>query len=295
MSTDIMRSDSQPFEQSLPLEEQKLKMERREDGEMALFDTYKDIVRPGRSVVVIGPSASIYLDATSVLAAYLLGPDGKLFMADPNSQNFSYREEMEKKVGGVVTGIGDVHRYMREMASAKSCGMVLANPVWLGGESGAQHIPVEDSSLDVVVDHNTSVFLAGIPSLPHYSDALLREVLLSCFREYARVLRQDGDIIIQTNNTKYKLINKATGKSVVLQILEKCGFYVTQRQTQDIVMIPIEENVADQLKKQQFVNCGDNTGYFLGSRVVERGDKYFIRFDKQDHYSEDLYLAKRVI
>ena len=120
---------------------------------------YTENIRPTDTVVSVGPSASILKDATLLLASSLLSSEGRLYIADPLSpQNTQTYAELQARIGGVVTGIGNVERILAEIAELQRLGMNLQTPEWLGETSAAQNIPLPDQSVDVVSDHNTSVF-----------------------------------------------------------------------------------------------------------------------------------------
>lgn len=251
-----------------------------------VYTKYQELIKPESAVLVVGPSASLTYDASLLFVANLLGEEGELFVADPLSNKTTSNAELEKKIGGDVAGIGNVDHYLDEIQLLKNNGLALAEPKWLGEESGAQKIALPDNSLDIIVDHNTSVFIAGLPGF--LSPQEKREKILNTiYKEYHRVLKTSGKILLQTDNEKYELEKN----EFFTKILESGGFRVEQCVVNDVMEIPIDQSVYQNLSSSS--DAGLSFMNVLPYYLKNRDGKYTIRFEIRDHISPNLYICSK--
>lgn len=253
---------------------------------------YSEIITPSSSVVVVGPSHSIFTDATLLFATYLASR-GNVYVADPISTKNTTYDEMSQKVGGKVAGIGNVDNILSEISALQKAGLELQSPQWLGPESAAQKIPLPDESIDVIIDHNTSVFLAGKPERPNNLEEQIKE-LEKCYREYARVLKIGGHILLQTDINTYQLHDDSQGQSLLDSLLKKFGFSVIHQQVEDEFVIPIggpfSQRVLDTPKYRQ----EEQLLYYINRRMERSNGKNVIKFRNTRHISNDVFIAQKV-
>jgi SAM-dependent methyltransferase len=252
--------------------------------DLRLYREYDKLIKPGQVVVVVGPSSTIFNDATLLLASQILGGKGKLFVADPVSSKDSTPYDQLRAKLGVVSGIGNINQHIGEIESLIEKGIPATPPVWLGKESAAQNIPLEQESVDVLIDHNTSVFLANSSQQESTTN-----VLKNCYREYYRVLKKGGHVILQTDAGKYSLGKRLFKKGAIEQSLREIGFSVTHQKIEDKIFIPVGDNFVNSIPKAS----GSKPLVFLKDRVVICNKKHYLKFDKQDHRSNDVYIATK--
>lgn len=253
---------------------------------------YAENIRPTDTIVSVGPSASIFKDASILLASSLLSQQGKLYVADPLSEKIAYTyDQLLAKIGGVVTGIGNVDRIVAEIEELQRLGMNLQIPQWLGETSAAQNIPLPDHSVDVISDHDTSVFLAdrAIFDNPIQREDTLRDI----YTEYSRVLRPGGKILLQTNKQLLKRTRNFKTE-IIRKILQESGFLVVEKQIEERIDIPIQPETVDFLKSIEELHDDKSRVRFLGRKVIQDIGTPMLRFDQPDHWSPDLYLGVKI-
>ena len=142
---------------------------------------FSEVIKPRDIVVVVGPSYTMLNDPSLLMTSRLLDEKGTLYVVDPISRTSGQDISKIRAKLGIVTGTGDVDSYISEINSLRKAGLSFEEPKWLGAESGAQKIVLREGSVDVIVDHNTSVFLAGLPQVR--SNPERSEVLYRIYRE----------------------------------------------------------------------------------------------------------------
>lgn len=257
-----------------------------------LSKLYSEIITPSSSIVVVGPSHTIFTDASLLFASYLASR-GNVYVADPISTNNTSYDEMSQKVGGKVAGIGNVDNILSEITALQKSGLELQIPQWLGPESAAQKIPLPDESIDVIIDHNTSVFLAGKPSIPNNLETRIRE-LEKCYKEYARVLKTGGHILLQTDINMYQLHNDGQGQLLLDSLLKKFGFSVIYQQAEDEFVIPIEGPFLQRVLDKSEYRQEEQLLYYINRRMEKRNGKNIIKFRNTGHVSNDVFIAQKV-
>lgn len=244
-----------------------------------------EVIKPGAKVVVVGPSFSLTHDATLLLASSIVNQEGEIFVADPESASQTSKrtyDDLLKLSGGAATwGIGDVDNYLSEIQKFQSFGFDLKTPRWLGPESTAANIPLENDYLDILIDHMTSPQLGG-----RTEDKRVR-VFSLIYGEYNRVLKKDGKILLFTSSAFFGEINKT------IQIaMEKTGLVVETKDIEDIVEFPMTSEVYSHLQKFQKhspTKTANNTlRDILLKRSFRRDDRYFVKFKPE-------YPATKVI
>lgn len=251
---------------------------------------YREIIKPDDKVVVIGISIGVFYDASLLCVSDILkeSVSSELYVVDPISRkDGSMYSELREKVKGVVEGIGNVDSYFAELDLLKRRGMYLKEPKWLGVDSGAQNINLPDESMDVIVDHNTSVFLGGLPGLNKNRN----EILYSIYQEYCRVLKRGGKVLLQTDKKRYAL----EGNSLT-SILSNSGFEVDEVTVDDKLEIPVDRvtynNWAVELKARVDKQDHDDlNSKLMFNRIEDRGGDKFLVFRSLDQPSRNLFIA----
>ena len=217
----------------------------REAGEV-----YRTYIHPGDTVVVLGPSDSVFSDPTLCYVSRLLARGGRVLVADPQSSEHpirdnAHREEITSTVGPVA-GIGDVHKHLEDLRMFRMAGIPLAVPEWLGPTSGIHAIGCLDESVDAIVDHAT-VFIAGfgMHMYREYAEAVLRKG----FRESHRVLKPGGVLLLQTHIVSYG-DGVLPYKQNLPDFLDESGFSVEERRVQDAFTIDGSRQAWETLKEQ---------------------------------------------
>ena len=256
---------------------------------------YSENIRPNDVVVVVGPSSSLLHDATLLFVSHLVR-DGTIYVADPitRSDPRSY-DEMEKAIGGKVTGIGDVSHYLSELNALKNAGMRLSDPKWLGPESAAQKIPLPDNFADLIVDHNTSVFLAGLPDETNVAER--KRILQAIYSEYHRVLKPLGKVLLQTSNVRYQFDGGLTSVGLLERVLAANRFSVIKQKVEDVVKIPIEGKFYDAIFENDDYKSALARGrellWFLNKRLKVEDGQNVLEITNTDHKSDDFYVATK--
>lgn len=266
-----------------------------------VYGEYKKVIsKEDAKVVVIGPSVSVFSDPTLLLTAHLTGKKGDLYVVDPRDQIEDRVSSNENTAVGILRTSGNINNHLRQMGLFKKIGMNLMSPKWLGKESDIKNIKLPDNSVDVIVDHSTSTFLAEVEA---YRDFRLHFVptrdayLKTCFDEYQRVLKDGGCLLLQANVEHYCFgrTEIGMGKQVLMDLLEGGGFEVEYKKINNVLKIPIDDVVLDVLKEDIDT---DKWGTFDGGdlhelkkRIVQDQNKHFIQFNDS---SPDLFVAKKI-
>ncbi|MEK7551069.1 MAG: hypothetical protein AAB532_00510 [Patescibacteria group bacterium] len=251
---------------------------------------YQEIIKPNNAVAVVGPAYSLFKDPGLLLASFLVRSEGKLYVVDPVSrENQRDYDQLSEGVGGIVTGIGNIDHYLEEISSLRGLGAPLKNPEWLGTDSGAQNIALPDDSLDVIIDHNTSVFLAGKPDTSALPER--RAELEKIYREYQRVLRVGGKLLLQTDNIRYGLQGDTPQKGLINEVLKDLGFQASDIEVKDTITIPIS---GDFYKAVAESHRDDGILWYLSLRLSEKNGAHMLTFEKPDHYSPNFYIATKI-
>lgn len=222
-----------------------------------LSTLYRRYIRPTDVVVDVGPGWTIRDDPSLVLLANMLSNGGKLYIVDPLSQTHG------------AQGTGNVDIPMTEVKELRKCGMPLAEPTWLGKDSHAEHIPLADHSVDAIVDHNTSLFL-----MQTNNDRSKEDGLQSIYREYRRILRHGGRLILQTDCARF-----GTTRKQLENVLSRVGFGVKYERVQDVCSIPITEETFHTVRATA---SGDLTR-------VQDGKYFFVR--EARYQSKDCFIG----
>lgn len=254
---------------------------------------YGENIRPNDVVVVVGPSSSLLHDGTLLFVSRSV-TDGTIYIADPITRSDPRsNDEMEKAIGGKVTGIGDVSNYLSELNALKNAGMSLSDPIWLGPESAAQKIPLPDNFADLIVDHNTSVFLAGLPSNTNVAER--ERILQVIYSEYHRVLKPLGKVLLQTSNDRYQLGGGLTSVGLLERVLAANGFSIIEQKVEDVTKIPIEGKFYDAILANDDYKSALARGqallWFLNRRLEVEGGQNVLEITNTDHKSDDFYVA----
>lgn len=243
-------------------------------------EIYADHIHANDQVVVVGPSVSPFLDPTLLFVASRLGLKRDVFIADPQSGKIhSLEERMEARdTAGGIAGVGNVTLYTRELEVMRDCGLSLATPIWLGSQSGVHNIPLVDGSVDRIVDHNTSVFVAGCESgHAHFLDTL--DHMDKTLHEYRRVLKYGGTVMLQTDARDWH-VGEYTLDRVLPDLMRDHGFSLQHVHVRDVFTIVFPQDVFDRyiLRVSGLINFGAYHNGRLRIRVGEYG-------------SPDLYIA----
>jgi hypothetical protein len=263
-----------------------------------IYEEYKNVVsKEDAKVVVIGPSISVFTDPTLLLTAHLIGKKGNLFVVDPQTQEKPTGNETT--IDKILQNSGNINNHLKQIDLFKKIGMDLMSPKWLGKESDIKNIELPDNSIDVIVDHSTSIFLAELNTYKDFSLNFVstrNEYLKSCFAEYQRILKNEGCLLLQANAENYCLrkTEMGIGKQTLSDLLQSNNFEFNYIKINDVLKIPINDVTLDILKENIDM---DKWGTFNGRdlhelkiRIVQSQNKNFIQFHDS---SPDLFVAKK--
>jgi len=256
---------------------------------------YSEIIMPGHTVLSIGPSKSLLYDPTLLYASWVLGNKGKLYVVEPQSSKAKSRFMSPEK----VQGIGDINHYLKEIYDLRKLGMDLTKPRWMGVGGTATHTGLKENSVDIIIDHHTSIYLAGwISGHQEESARLLSDI----YSEYSRVLRDGGKLLLQTNLKRY-VEDKSLlqDESLLQRLLTAAGFEVNHRLIKDIFSIPLHTDVTDKIIKSRRRNNQQklHTVNYLHSLITSRGENSYLQFVVSDdnlnlgYISEDLFIGTK--
>ena len=255
---------------------------------------YSEIIKPGQSVAVIGPSTSIVDKPALLYTCWLQRDGGTVFVVDPQwGQTTKSSADMSKEFGR-VDGAPDFNGYhMKQIEVARSKGIPLSLPRWLGPESAAQKIALDDASLDTIVDHTVSVFVSGLKG----TDPKIRQQRLKeCYDEYHRVLKPGGTLILQTNRKEYDLKRSLFNKSLLDRVLEQSGLSIVKElEVADDFRIPIDPSVYDRWQPREYPGTESYQAaeaYFMFSRIKEQGGQYHLTLDETWSQGPDMLICK---
>ncbi len=246
--------DFPPTEPSLPVENENIggmaeetspsRLQEEESHSLEAYTLYEDNIHPGDTVISIGPNGHIWRDPSLLLAAHQLGTDGRLLIADPQYEMLGADEydAAIEKAGSPITGYGSVKAHLEELSSLRSMGVPLATPEWLGERCTAQNLrnpdgtPIEDGSIDVIVDRDTSPFVISQWGTGMIDDP---NALQRIYDGYARVLRAGGRVILQVDTSTY---HTPDGQELNYRdMLERAGLAVEVHQVDSTFQIPVDE------------------------------------------------------
>ncbi|MCL4360007.1 hypothetical protein M1555_02005 [Patescibacteria group bacterium] len=257
------------------------------DSPPELADVYGTLIGQDDRVMVVGPSISSALDAGLL---YFLSRHPMVTILDPRFEGEAGSFGRQSVVVRHADGRGNIQHYLREIDMLRALGMPLGIPNWLGSESGLQKIGLPDASLDVIIDHDTLVYVcfelcSGRRNREHF--------LFGVLENYWRVLAPGGRLLLQTNNHPGRWGKRffVPQQIPVDRLLREVGFSVDHETVMDILKIPITGEVFDAIRMLRGeVTATSNTGE-LWKHLRERDGSYWLEFDEPHHPSPDLYIA----
>lgn len=224
-----------------------MKESKRYDGITDTQSVYEELTGRTGDIIVVGPSRGIEYDAGLLFLA--ARAQGRVLIADPMYGKWWVPQESLNGMVGQTGGYGDVPRYLEQISQLRQAGLRrIADPEWLGSESGFWRIPVAEASADTIIDHATSQFIAsnlleierqktesGFID-PDTMTSEIGDTLIRGYREYFRVLRSGGKALVFVNRTGYQ--TGYGGKSPPLpvdtaSVLQQAGFSVTRMRIAD--------------------------------------------------------------
>ena len=257
------------------------------------WEIYKRKIVSGSTALVVGPSISIGADPSLLQTTYRLGQAGRVFVCDPQEKFLEHfkdpdklYDEARKPEGERTIGYGDVRGHLRQLQQLKALGMPLANAEWLGVSSSAIRMSLQDSHVDSIVDHGTSIFIATNGKAdPWDSLPLLRRI----YAEYRRVLKPRGNLLLQRNVSRYGLSND----DVVIKALKENGFLIDEEvKVKDVFQVEIEAKTFSKIRDHAVDHYDDDFGH--GDKLLHmlfNNEPPVIRNVGSDHFSPDLLLA----
>lgn len=250
-----------------------------ESGNTESWQVYNNFLQTGDRTVVIGPSTAPWDKPALLYVCTLLKDGGEVIVVDPQwGPNHYSPDELEKKFGR-VDGIPDFTGYHLEcIRKAKQMSLPLIVPQWLGPGSAAQHIELSDHSVDAIIDHTVSPFVSVYSQL----EEKWKDNLGQIYREYHRVLKPDGKLILQTNTYESEAYSKMLQSGLLAEVLESSGIRIIYKTyVDDVFRIPIAPQVYQEWQ-QKFGEYSEahQTEYFFFSRVQELNGRYMLVFDK---------------
>lgn len=172
-----------------------------------IYEYFINRLKPDENVLVIGPGKSIRNDPTLLGISMLLADrPNKLFVVDPIYNENEHLHGGEG-IDNWVKGVGNYDSINGQLNDLSGSGLPLAQRIWLGPESRAQHIvdlqgvEIPAGSIHLVGDHCTTEYLCRTVTVDGYSrredQIILMRMILG---EYSRVLAKGGILLFQSNN-----------------------------------------------------------------------------------------------
>jgi len=253
--------------------------ERRNNSAENTTIHYKNHIRPGMKALVVGPSKHLSYDPSLLYTAQLLGPDGVLYICDPQS---SAEKDRRKAHAHTIRGYGDTSVVIAELEELRKLGMELPRIEWLGRESYIQATGLGEGSVDVIVDHGTSPFVAGSVS----DNSSNREKDLGLiYPEYSRVLKTGGTLILQTHRGNYDK-GKAPLTGEIATALNPF-FQLSYHRVDDMFQIPVSDTLARGFESSRVDNPRYLPGFQISNVPFQNMNSY-----NTDHHCPDLYIGK---
>ena len=264
------------------------------------YQFYQELIQPDNIGGVIGPFNN-FIDKPALMQAChcVSGGNGSVFVIDPQwgpqKEPIDESSEKQKKHFGEVAGLGDFSsNHLRQIQIAKSNGIKLTLPQWLGPDSAAQKIELPNDSLDVIVDHSVSVFLSG--GRLNRDPIECMSTMNSCYREYNRVLKPGGILILQTDRSEYRLKNNPFIRSLLDVFLENNGFDIEEFRVTDAFRIPVSTDVYDNWEQREFPKPFDSdkfSAYSMFKRMVNIDGAYYLVLDKPWSQGPDMLICTK--
>lgn len=244
-------------------------------------DVFADVIRAGSTVTIVGPSDGPWRDPSPLLVGYLVGPNGTVYIADPNE---NYINPPRESLGGPAVQCGSVRQFLQCIAVFKEAGLPLSEYAWLGPDSGIFHIPME---ADVLVDHGTAQYIFEVKR--ELRDELVKSLSLVA-RTYWNALHQDGTLLWQVNSTTALRWGLSMPDFIVSfqDAIDSAGFRsVHHLEVEDVYRIPVPEGSIERIHAIRAFLGGtiyDNERFLDGGRLT---------FDTPHHNCPNLFVATK--
>jgi len=244
-------------------------------------DVFREVIAAGSTVTLIGPSDGPWRDPSPLLVGHLVGPCGKVYIADPNE---NYINPLRISLGGPDVQCGSVTQFLKCIEAFKEAGFPLPEYAWLGPDSGIFHIPEE---ADVLVDHGTAQYVLQVK--PDLRDPLDRSIS-TIAQTYWNALRPGGTLLWQVNSTT------ALGWGLSMKdfigffqnALNSVGFDAIQHlEVEDVYRIPVPEDSVERIRAIRA---------FLGGTIYDN-ERFLVNgcllFDSPHHNCPDMFVARK--
>ncbi len=249
---------------------------------------YEGSIFSGDHIVVVGPSNSVFRDATGLVAARLSDPGGHVYFADPIGEDPV--ERLAWVQGGPIVPVGGVNLYQSHLDTLKAYGVSLVDTTWLGATSGVFHIPLPDDSVDVLIDHNTTAYVYDITRSMNIG---FSNFFPDAFKEYLRVLRPGGRLLFQTDCAKYSYywgIVAERLRTEITDLLGRMGASVTFHNVTDVQRVALTRELANLLMSVTISDAQEQE-HQLSQYIIYDADGAYLTFEYPHWASPDLYLA----
>lgn len=244
-------------------------------------DVFGEEIAAGSTVTVVGPSDGPWRDPSPLLVGHLVGPYGKVYIADPNE---NYINPLRISLGGPAVQCGSVTQFLKCIEAIKDAGLPLSEYAWLGPDSGIFHI---GQQADVLVDHGTAQYIFEVKR--ELRNEFVESLSLVA-RTYWNALHPGGTLLWQVNRTtalKWGL-SMADFIGSFQKALDSAGFHsVNHLEVEDVYRIPVPEDSVERIRAIRAFLGGiiyDNERYLDGGCLV---------FDSPHHNCPDLFVATK--
>lgn len=243
-------------------------------------DVYADIIYPGRTVTIVGPSDSPFRDPSSLLVGHLVGPNGKVYIADPNE---SYVPQPYSR-GGPVLQCGSVTNFLNVIDMFRNAGLPLPVYEWLEQDSGIFHIPKHS---DYIVDHGTSQYILEVV---RDMRGRMADSLIWIAQTYKGALHDGGTLIWQVNSdaaTRWGLSKNDYLRAIHGTLITAGYKSVDYFPVAEVYRIPVPDESFQQVRTIRAPSGGtvDDCGWYMHDGSLLIGNPH--------HNCPDMFVARK--
>lgn len=254
-------------------------------------DIYAEAIRKNDTIVIVGASYSVVEDPTSLMASYLTGREGLVYLADPLFYGLP-AENAAPRQGGQIHREGGVNSLMKQIKALRAFGLPLSEVRWLGFESGLFSLPLPAESVDVVIEHYTSSYISRREHA-HHKEFDLPAFFEKVFLEYSKALKSQGRVILQTDLETAPFLGQTPKnlKEIIIANMKKAGISGNFQKAADKYGLPITRWQFKQLIRHRLSSQNEESRAEL---VVRKGiSSPELIFEKPYWESPDLFLGTK--
>jgi len=264
---------------------------------------YAEIIKPGQSVVIVGPSRSLFIDPIMAEVSGLLYEGrGNIYAVDTRT-NVKQESVIASDINLRRMGDGNIENHLTEINVLIKEGAPLKKPQYLPDSSIIDFRLSRGLQADVIIDHDTSRFLTTASLFGFRKSKEISEELLQIYGYYLTQLRENGIVILQMNLASRDIgLHRRLSQKKITGILHSAGFSdIYHYQVEDSHAVRVPVRIWKKLKKllltPEFIRMGYlNLKRDLYSDFRNRG--YMILNLSQNpvgfrHPCPDLFIASK--